>query len=102
VVIDKLEPMLRRNACSSFKRSLKRFIQNKSDLNESIGDAYCQTLASCYDPHTAFFPKQVKDAFEASLGKKTMEYGLNFDEDEEGNVLIDDLKPGSSAFQSGQ
>jgi carboxyl-terminal processing protease len=44
----------------------------------------------------------VKDAFEASLGKKTMEYGLNFDEDEEGNVMIDDLKPGSSAFQSGQ
>jgi len=101
-VIDRLEPKLRKIACSSFKRSLKRFIQNKSDLNETIGEAYCQALASCYDPHTAFFPKQVKDAFEASLGKKTMEYGLNFDEDEEGNVLIDDLKPGSSAFQSGQ
>ena len=100
--IDGLEPVLRKKACSSFKRSLKRFIQNKSDLNEVIGDNYCQVLASCYDPHTAFFPKQVKDAFEASLGKKTMEYGLNFDEDEEGNVMIDDLKPGSSAFQSGQ
>jgi len=101
-VIDKLEPSLRKIACSSFKRSLKRFIQNKSDLNESLGVAYCQALASCYDPHTAFFPKQVKDAFESSLGKKTMEYGLDFNEDEEGNVLIDDLKPGSSAFQSGQ
>ncbi len=101
-LIDSLEPSFRKRACTSFKKSLKRFIQNKTDLNKAIGDLFCQSFASCYDPHTAYFPKFVKEAFEASLGKKTLEYGLDFGEDEDGNVLIDDLKPGSIAFQSGQ
>jgi carboxyl-terminal processing protease len=71
-------------------------------FDNSIGILYSQVLASCYDPHTVFLPQSLKDAFEGHLGKKSLEFGLALDEDENGNTRISELKPGSAAYQSGQ
>jgi carboxyl-terminal processing protease len=99
---DSLEPILRKKSTTGIKRSIRRILQNPGGFENQIGAVYCQSLASCYDPHTAYFPPAVKEAFEGHLGKKSMSFGLTFDEDEDGNVEIDHLKPGSGAFQSGQ
>lgn len=101
-LVDSLEPVYRKSAAAAVKRSLKRIAQNPAGIETMIGNLYCQSLAAIYDPHTAYFPPQVKDAFESRLGKKPLGFGLDLDEDEDGNVAISSLKPGSPAFQSGQ
>jgi carboxyl-terminal processing protease len=101
--VDSLEPMLRKKANVSFKRSIKRILKTTpAGIEESIGNLYCQTLATCYDPHTAYFPSETKEDFEGHLGKKQPEFGLAINEDKDGNTQISSLKPGSLAFQSGQ
>jgi len=101
-IIDSLEPLLRKKANGSIKRFVKRILQSPQGVENVIGNIYCQTLASCYDPHTAYFPPDVKTAFESMLGNRPSVFGFSLSEDEDGNPQIDKLQPGSPAFASGQ
>ncbi len=101
-IIDSLEPSFRKRANGSIKRFVKRILQSPLGVENVIGNIYCQTLASCYDPHTAYFPPDVKNAFESLLGDRPSVFGFSLSEDEEGNPQIGHLQPGSPAFASGQ
>src|SRR5258708_3467432 len=98
---DSLESRYRKKAGLSVKRSIKRILQSPMGVDNTIGISYCQALAACYDPHTAYFPPEEKDAFEGQLGNKALGFGLSLNEDEDGKTQIGRLKPGSPAFQSG-
>ena len=98
---DSLESRYRKKAGLSVKRSIKRILQSPQGVDNTIGITYCQVLAACYDPHTAYFPPEEKDAFEGQLGNKSLGFGLSLNEDEDGKVQIARIKPGSPAFQSG-
>ena len=43
-----------------------------------------------------------RENFEGQIGKKNMVFGFNLEEDEEGNISINNLQPGSAAFKSGR
>lgn len=98
---DSLEARYRKKAVISVKRSIKRVLQSPAGIDHTIGIIYCQALAVCYDPHTAFFPPDEKAAFETELGNAPLSYGLALSEDEDGTPLIGHLQPGGPAFQSG-
>lgn len=100
-ITDSLEPILRKKAGSRAKRNIKRMLQSPQGFESMIGIAYCQVLASTYDPHTDYFPPEMKTAFESELGNKPLAFGFSLNEDEDGNPQIAHLIPGSPAFQSG-
>ena len=100
--IDSLEPVVRKKANHSIKRLVNRILQSPKGVEYILGNIYCQSLASAYDPHTAYFPPDVKTMFESSMGNKPLEFGLSLSEDEDGTPEVGRLKPGSPAFQSGQ
>jgi carboxyl-terminal processing protease len=66
------------------KRLVKRILQSPQGIENVIGNIYCQTLASCYDPHTNYFPPDIKNAFESKLGAQPLVLGLALTEDENG------------------
>ncbi len=99
--IDSLEPVLRKRTVARTKRTIKRILQSPMGVDNMIGAIYCQELASCYDPHTAYFQPEMKTAFESHLGNTPLSFGLSLKEDEDGNVEISHLQPGGPAFQSG-
>ena len=99
--LDSLEQVLRKKAAETVKRGIQRMLQNPIGVDGMIGATYCQELASAYDPHTDYFPPDVKEAFETELGNKPIAFGLTLKEDETGNVVIGHLTPGSPAFKSG-
>jgi carboxyl-terminal processing protease len=99
--VDSLEQVLRKKAAETVKRGIQRMLQNPVGVDGMIGATYCQELASAYDPHTDYFPPDVKEAFETELGNKPIAFGLTLKEDEAGNVVIGRLTPGSPAFKSG-
>ncbi|HZY39374.1 MAG TPA: S41 family peptidase, partial [Mucilaginibacter sp.] len=100
--IDSAEVPLRKKAASSLKRKIAEILQNTHGLIQYVGDIYCQTIASCFDPHTEFFPPEEKENFESILGKQRFEFGFKIKGDKNGGVFIDNLEPGSPAFRSGK
>jgi carboxyl-terminal processing protease len=85
-LIDSLEPSLRKKANITLKRSVKRILQSPQGLEFIIDNMYCQALATTYDPHTTYFSYDAKENFESHLGKKPLEYGVTFSEDESGHA----------------
>ncbi|HLZ86228.1 MAG TPA: S41 family peptidase, partial [Puia sp.] len=100
-LIDSLEPKLRKRAVVSIKRMIKRLLQSPTGIGNMIGIIYCQALAECYDPHTAYFSPDEKAQFETAIGNKPLSYGLTLTEDEDGHAQVGHLLPGGPAFQSG-
>lgn len=100
--IDSLEIIYRKKAAKYFKRSISRTLQNPEGVPQYLGNIFCESMAAIYDPHSAFFSLTEKENFESELGHKSMIFGFSLDEDEDENITINSLEPGSSAFQSGQ
>lgn len=100
-LVDSLEPKLRKRAVVSIKRTIRRLLQSPTGIGNMIGIVYCQALAECYDPHTAYFSPDEKADFESSLGNKPLSYGLTLREDEDSHAVVGRLIPGGPAFQSG-
>ena len=100
-LIDSLEPPLRKKAVTTVKRMIKWLLQSPTGIGNMIGIIYCQALAVCYDPHTAYFSPDEKAAFENLLGNQPVSYGLALSQDDEGHARIGHLEPGGPAFQSG-
>ena len=61
---------------------------------------YLDVLAGYFDPHTTYFSDIEKQSFEEDLSADNKAYGFTLLEDEQGNILIDGLLPGSSAWIS--
>jgi carboxyl-terminal processing protease len=100
-VTDSLEPAARKKTITYFQRGIKRMMQGAKTIPEVLGNLYCETLASTFDPHSAYMPKADKENFEGELGQKSMRFGFTLEQEDEG-VSIHDLKPGSAAYKSGQ
>jgi carboxyl-terminal processing protease len=98
---DSLEILLRKKVAARLKRTIRRVLQNPMGIDNVIGAMYCEALATCYDPHTDYFPPDEKAAFESELGNKPLSFGLTLIEDENGNAVIGRLQAGGPAFQSG-
>lgn len=99
---DSLEIKIRNRSGNAWKRYLNNMLQYPGGLQVYIGNTYCNAIALCYDPHSAFFSKTQKENFIKEVGGKSFEFGFGLEEDEEGGLLINKLKPGSPAYKSGQ
>ena len=94
--------ILAKKEVSSFKRKIDNILHNNRGITQYVGNIYCETIASCFDPHTEFFPPEDKENFESALGKQPFQFGFRMKPDKNGGVLIDNLQPGSPAFKSGK
>lgn len=99
--LDSAEQSLRKKVQINFKRAVTTMMQSPGGLQQAVSDIYCESLATCYDPHTSYFPLTEKENFESELGNGDYEFGFSTDEEDEGGVSISNLKPGSPAFKSG-
>jgi carboxyl-terminal processing protease len=98
---DSLEPAAVKKVCHSFKREIQRTRQTKGGLTGFVCNAWCESVASCYDPHTEYFSPGKKEAFQGELGDKPLQFGFSLGEGKDA-VEITRLKPGSPAYKSGQ
>ncbi|MBI1783204.1 MAG: PDZ domain-containing protein [Sphingobacteriales bacterium] len=99
--IDSTEIIARKQTAKTYKRFIKRILQSAGGIEKSIGNTYCESIATCYDPHTSYFTADNKENFESQLGNNPWLFGFSLDEDEDGDAEIKNLVPGSPAYQSG-
>ena len=104
--MDSLEVVYRHKEERRWRRHINIVLQSPGGLQQDVCNIYCEKIATCYDPHTEFFPETEKENFESEVGNTTYEFGLGIgsDDDEENKsngVTITSLKPGSPAYKSG-
>ena len=95
-----LEPSARKKVCHAFKRDIQRTRLSKDGLPGFVCNAWCESVASCYDPHTEFFSPGKKDEFQGELGDKQLQFGFTLGEGKDASEITH-LKPGSPAYKSG-
>jgi len=100
--IDSAVASSQKKVVASLKRKISNILQNPHGIAQYVGNIYCETIASCFDPHTEFFPPDEKENFESELGKQPFQFGFKIKQSQNGGVVIDNLQPGSPAFKSGK
>ncbi len=101
-ITDSLEIVYRKKVQSALKRIIKKDLESPGGIPQLIGETFCETIATYYDPHTAYFSLTNKENFDSELGQKSMVLGFGLDENDADQVIISELKPGSPAYKSGQ
>jgi carboxyl-terminal processing protease len=99
--VDSLEVSARKKVWHAFRRDIQRMFQSNGGLPGFVCNAWCESVASCFDPHTEFFSLAKKEEFQGELGDKQMQFGFGLSEGKDGTE-ISRLKPGSPAYKSGQ
>jgi len=97
---DSLEANAIKKVSHSFKREILRIRQTPGGISGFVCNAWCESVASCYDPHTEYFSPGKKEAFQGELGDKPLQFGFSLGEGKEA-IEITRLKPGSPAYKSG-
>jgi carboxyl-terminal processing protease len=100
IPVSSLEPNARKKVCHAFKRDIQRIRLNKDGLSGFVCNAWCESVASCYDPHTEFFSPSKKEEFQGELGDKQLQFGFSIGEGKDATEITR-LKPGSPAYRSG-
>ena len=100
ILVDSLEPSARRKVCHAFKRDIQRTKQTRGGLPGFVCNAWCESVASCYDPHTEFFSPGKKEEFQGELGDKQLQFGFSLGDGKDATEITR-LKPGSPAYKSG-
>lgn len=94
------------NQISSIAPDLKKAIINheieninnlKATLNFFIEDTFLNALCLVHDPHSAFLSANNFQRFKHSLSSQSLSFGIVFEEDWLGRIIIQNIIPGSSA-----
>jgi carboxyl-terminal processing protease len=84
---------------SSFMNELlKTPVQFKTELEND----YLNAIAWCYDPHTSYMSMKEKKEFDTQMSASEFSAGFDVEENDKGDLVINFLQPGGSAWRSGQ
>lgn len=100
--LGKLEPAARDKIRRREKARIARLSNPRKGLGQEVGYVFLNAMAKRYDPHSDVYSKADLDAFRDALSPESASYGLAFDEDEDGQLVVAALSPGGAAWRSGQ
>ena len=81
--------------------SLKKILEHPDGYSNYLMQLYLNAVAISFDPHTNYFSPHEKEEFQAELSSEALSFGLDLDENEKGQIVIDKLAPGGPAWKSG-
>lgn len=84
------------------KRRVRRILDHPEGFENYVASLYFDAITSVFDPHTNYMSKTSWQNFESLLASEELSFGINLDESETGNIVIESLVPGGPAWKSGQ
>jgi carboxyl-terminal processing protease len=81
--------------------SLKKVLDHPDGYSNYVMQLYLDALATSFDPHTNYFSPEGKEKFQEELSTEELSFGLDLDENDKGQIVIDRLAPGGPAWKSG-
>lgn len=95
------EAKVRERIRASETKALKKALDHPEGFSEHVFQLYLNAIASGFDPHTNYFSQEGKEEFKEALSTEALSFGLGLDENEKGQIVINDLTPGGPAWKSG-
>jgi carboxyl-terminal processing protease len=76
--------------------------EKEEDKTDRMAEKYLKAIANYFDPHSTFFSLDQKKVWDEGLTKEVMTFGVSFDENDEGEIVVSRLIPGGAAWKSGE
>jgi len=102
IALTSLEPAAREKIKKLELKSIHRVLNYAGGFQSLISEIYLNAIATCFDPHTNYFSPQGKEQFKQGLSTEGYSFGIAFDENEKGQLIIKKLQPGGPAWKSGE
>lgn len=77
---------------------IKGFVQHPAGIEAYMATYYLDAIATQFDPHTSYFSDIQRQDFVEDLSGENLVYGFSVEENENGQVVISSLIPGSPAW----
>ncbi|WP_127845778.1 S41 family peptidase [Psychroflexus aestuariivivens] len=74
----------------------------KGDLKKSIQETFLDAYVKYQDPNSSFFNPSEKNMFESSVSNSQLSFGIWTDKNDDGEIFITHISPGSVAFANGK
>ncbi len=100
-VIATHEVKLREHLKATELRTIKRITDNPEGFENYMAELYLNAMAESFDPHTNYFSAHENEGFQAELSTEELSFGLDLDENEDGQIIVDQVTPGGPAWKSG-
>ena len=100
-VIGNSETKVRERIRAKETGALKKILNHPDGYSNFLMQLYLNAVATSFDPHTNYFSPHEKEEFQAELSTEAFSFGLDLDENEKGQIVIDKLAPGGPAWKSG-
>lgn len=83
------------------KCALNSLIKNDNSFYESFYYSFLTAYTNYFDPHTTYFNYSEKENFISSVTANNTTVGINFEIDENENLIVASITPGSPAYEFG-
>jgi carboxyl-terminal processing protease len=100
--IARQETKVRDKIKTAERKKLKGILEHPEGFAGFITELYLNSIATSFDPHTNYFSPEGKEQFQSELSTEGYSFGLEFDENEKGKIIIDRLVPGGPAWKTGE
>ena len=84
------------------KKAIKKILDAPGGYDAFVAELYLNAIATSFDPHTNYFSASTGEDFQAGLSTESLSFGIELDENDKGQVVIDKLVPGGPAWKSGE
>lgn len=97
-----LDAEIRQKLAQKEKNYIQRKLQNRSDLEKTLLEDLLNAMALRFDPHSGYFSLSQKQDFEEELSSERLVFGIQFGENEDFEIVITGITPGSAAWNSNE
>ncbi|MCB0402391.1 MAG: carboxy terminal-processing peptidase [Flavobacteriales bacterium] len=98
----KYEAESRKKIATRYASQFKALLDDQADFEETVAESYFMTLSQLFDPHSMYFSPELEEYFTGSLSKEEKSLGIEFEENETGDLIISRIVPGGPAWESNQ
>lgn len=96
------EAAYRQKVLSRLQCRRHKMLQESDGIQGFVSEQYLQAIATAFDPHTNYLPPATRDLFVASLSVQAVSFGIELEENQQGDIQIARLAPGGPAWKSRQ
>jgi carboxyl-terminal processing protease len=96
------ESDMRKKAGLIEKRHIRKILEDPAGYENYIGAMLFNSFVSCFDAHSSYMSKTEWQNFKSGLSTESYSFGIDIDENKNGDIVIERLIPGGPAWKSNE
>ncbi|MCE3295586.1 MAG: carboxyl-terminal protease [Crocinitomicaceae bacterium] len=101
-ITPELDKAVREKLAQKEKNYIQRKLRDKTALEKKLLEDFLNAVALRFDPHSGYFSLEQKADLEEELSGERMVFGIQYEENENFELVITGIMPGSAAWNSNE